>query len=327
MVGIMKRRGAIRKRSLETVELPSPVKAKRGGQVGRRWTQRKRGEIRRDMFGWLRLIAQPDIGDLKSKNGKVPCVSFSLSSLWSLLYLLISFSLSLTCFLSLLLSLYSLYSLIVSVLSLLSHCLCAISLCSFIVSVLSLLSYCLCALSLYSLIISVLSLLALSLSLCSLCSFSLLLSLLCSILLPLPVLSVSLLVCVFDLVAFVRVRSLSYDLSYCLWLWSLSLLVCVFELVVFVRVLSLYYALLFVIVSACARSLCSFSLCYDLSYCLCLCVLSLLLYRPLFSALPSLSLYICPLVLAFVWYVYLLVVVCCVQLCLGWLIYCNIQLI
>lgn len=69
MIAMMKRRRFNRKRRApETTELQPK---KRGGQVGRRWTQRKRGEIRPEMFGWLRLIAQPDVGDLKSKNGKV----------------------------------------------------------------------------------------------------------------------------------------------------------------------------------------------------------------------------------------------------------------
>ena len=71
MVSIMKRRRFNRKRDLQTVGLRSPIPKKRGGKVGRTWTQRKRGEIRPEMFGWMRLIAQPDVGDLKSKNGKV----------------------------------------------------------------------------------------------------------------------------------------------------------------------------------------------------------------------------------------------------------------
>lgn len=69
MLAMMKRRRLNRKRrAAKTTELQPK---KRGGQVGRRWTQRKKGEIRPEMFGWLRLIAQPDVGDLKSKNGKV----------------------------------------------------------------------------------------------------------------------------------------------------------------------------------------------------------------------------------------------------------------
>ena len=68
MITMMKRRRFNRKRAPETTDLQPK---KRGGQVGRSWTQRKRGEIRPEMFGWLSLIAKPDVGDLKSKNGKV----------------------------------------------------------------------------------------------------------------------------------------------------------------------------------------------------------------------------------------------------------------
>ena len=71
LVATLKRRRFNRKRALETVDLRPQVSKRRGGQVGRRWTQRKRGDIRPDMFGWMRLINDPNVGDVKSIPGKV----------------------------------------------------------------------------------------------------------------------------------------------------------------------------------------------------------------------------------------------------------------
>ena len=74
MLPVMVKRMKLRKRvarDLEEADLRPPVPKKRGGQVGRTWTQRKRGEIREEMFGWMSLIKQADVGNPKSKNGKV----------------------------------------------------------------------------------------------------------------------------------------------------------------------------------------------------------------------------------------------------------------
>ena len=43
----------------------------RSKKFGRRWQQRKTGEMRPNDFVWWRLIHKPDVGDLKSRNGKV----------------------------------------------------------------------------------------------------------------------------------------------------------------------------------------------------------------------------------------------------------------
>ena len=41
------------------------------GRIGRRWTQRKKGDIKPEGFSWWKLINKPDVADLKSRNGKV----------------------------------------------------------------------------------------------------------------------------------------------------------------------------------------------------------------------------------------------------------------
>lgn len=41
------------------------------GRIGRRWTQRKKGDIKPEDFSWWKLINKPDVADLKSRNGKV----------------------------------------------------------------------------------------------------------------------------------------------------------------------------------------------------------------------------------------------------------------
>ena len=49
----------------------------RGGKKGRKWQQRKKGQMRRDMFAWSRLLQHPDVADVRKKMGKVhPLFSF-----------------------------------------------------------------------------------------------------------------------------------------------------------------------------------------------------------------------------------------------------------
>ena len=43
----------------------------RGGKIGRRWRQRKKGQLKNEMFSWWKLIHKPDVGDVTSRNGKV----------------------------------------------------------------------------------------------------------------------------------------------------------------------------------------------------------------------------------------------------------------
>ena len=43
------------------------------GHIGRKWEQRKAGDIKPSDFSWWRLIHKPDVADVKSRNGKV-CV-------------------------------------------------------------------------------------------------------------------------------------------------------------------------------------------------------------------------------------------------------------
>ena len=66
----MRKRRERRKRRLEQSNR-SRAKKKRGGKLGRRWKQRKAGQIRPQDFTWWRLINKPDVGDVNSKNGKV----------------------------------------------------------------------------------------------------------------------------------------------------------------------------------------------------------------------------------------------------------------
>ena len=59
-----------RKRRREALVYVSKTK-KKGGQIGRTWTQRKKGDIKAIDFSWWRLIHKHDVADLNSKHGKV----------------------------------------------------------------------------------------------------------------------------------------------------------------------------------------------------------------------------------------------------------------
>ena len=65
------RRSRAKKRRFHSSEIGTTTRKKRGGRVGRRWTQRNKGPIFPAMFAWWRLINAPDVDDSSSRNGKV----------------------------------------------------------------------------------------------------------------------------------------------------------------------------------------------------------------------------------------------------------------
>ena len=51
--------------------LRSTERTGRRGKKGRRWQQRKRGDMKPEDFTWFRLIHHADVSDLTSAKGKV----------------------------------------------------------------------------------------------------------------------------------------------------------------------------------------------------------------------------------------------------------------
>ena len=59
------------KRRKKTVTMAGPRPKRRGGKVGRRWTQQRKGELKPERFAWWRLIQHDDVHDIKSRRDKV----------------------------------------------------------------------------------------------------------------------------------------------------------------------------------------------------------------------------------------------------------------
>lgn len=57
--------------------LRSKERTDRRGKKGRRWSQRKKGELWPQDFAWFNLCQHPDVGDLAKDIGKVQmCILF-----------------------------------------------------------------------------------------------------------------------------------------------------------------------------------------------------------------------------------------------------------
>ena len=53
---------------------------KKDGRIGRKWSQRKKGEMKPTDFSWWKLINKADVADVTSRNGKVMHVCLCLCS-------------------------------------------------------------------------------------------------------------------------------------------------------------------------------------------------------------------------------------------------------
>ena len=62
---------AARKSNARKRRLSRPTRSKKRGRSGQTWQQRKKGDIKPESFTWWQLIKQPDVANVRSRNGKV----------------------------------------------------------------------------------------------------------------------------------------------------------------------------------------------------------------------------------------------------------------